>query len=163
MAETIKRLFNFYGPHSRAVIWVHNGHAGNGRYSSMSESGYTNMTEILKNEFGHNKIFSVGFGTYKGTVMAGYTWGGNIQKQSVLPAKGGSWEYLLHEINPENKIVLSKDIQSNGALNKWIEFRSIGAAYEGAAIYSRSIIPKRFDAFIFIDSTNALQPIENLH
>src|SRR5436190_70132 len=162
MAETSKRLTNFYGPHSRAVIWVHNGHAGNSRYSSTSESGYMNMTEILKNEFGHHKIFSVGFGTYRGTVMAGYTWGGHIQKQSVLPAKGASLEYLLHEISPENKIVLSKDIQSNSSLNKWIEFRSIGAAYEGAAIYNRSIIPKRFDAFIFVDSTTALHPRENM-
>jgi erythromycin esterase-like protein len=94
--------------------------------------------------------------------MAGYTWNTRIQKQIVLPAKGGSWEYRLHELSPENKIILSKDIRMNSELNKWIEFRSIGAAYEGAAIYSRSIIPKRFDAFVFIDSTTALHPIENV-
>jgi erythromycin esterase len=162
MAETLKRLVNFYGPHSKAVIWVHNGHAGYGNYSSMNESGYLNLAQTLKKEFGR-KIFSVGFGTYKGTVMAGYTWGGQIQIQPVLPAKGGSWEYLLHELSPANKIILSKDLQSNGTLTKWIEFRSIGAAYDGAAIYSRSVIPKRFDAFVFIDSTSALQPIDNLH
>jgi erythromycin esterase len=162
MAETLTRLMNFYGPHSKAVVWVHNGHASYSNYSTMSESGYTNMGQILRNQWGHGKIYCVGFGTYKGTVMAGYTWGGHIQKQSVLPAKGGSWEYLLHGINSENKIIFSKDIQKNGALNKWIEFRSIGAAYEGAAIYSRSIIPKRFDAFVFVDSTTALHPIENI-
>jgi len=161
MAETLTRLMNFYGPHAKAVVWVHNGHAGYGNYSSMNESGYVNMAQILKNEF-RGKTFSVGFGTYKGTVMAGYTWGGFIQQQIVLPAKGGSWEYLLHELSPENKIILSKDCQHNVTLNKWIEFRSIGAAYEGAAIYSRSIIPKRFDAFVFIDSTTALHPIENM-
>ena len=161
MAETLTRLMNFYGPHSKAVVWVHNGHAGYGNYSSMSESGYINMAQILRNEWKRNGIFCVGFGTYKGTVMAGYTWGGHIQRQSVLPAKGGSWEYLLHEINSKNKIIVSEDLQNNSALNRWIEFRSIGAAYEGAAIYSRSVIPKRFDAFIFIDSTTALHPIEN--
>ena len=93
--------------------------------------------------------------------MAGYTWNAKVQKQTVLPAKGGSWEYLLHELSPQNKIILSKDVENNIALNNWIEFRSIGAAYEGAAIYSRSIIPKRFDAFVFIDSTSALHPIES--
>ena len=161
MAETLTRLMKFYGPHSKAVVWVHNGHAGYGNYSSISESGYTNMAQVLRNEWGHENIFCVGFGTYKGEVMAGYTWGGHIQKQLVLPAKGGSWEYLLHEINSQDKIIFSKDLQNNGALNRWIEFRSIGAAYEGAAIYSRSVIPKRFDAFVFIDSTTALHPIEN--
>jgi len=162
MAETLTRLMNFYGPHAKAVVWVHNGHAGYGNYSTMNESGYTNMAQILRNEWGHNRTFCVGFGTYKGTVMAGYTWGGHIQKQSVLPAKGGSWEYLLHEINSKNKIIFSKDLQNNGAFNKWIEFRSIGAAYEGAAIYSRSVIPKRFDAFVYVDSTTALHPIQNM-
>ena len=161
MAETLTSLMKFYGPHSKAVVWVHNGHAGYGNYSSTSESGYTNMAQILRSEWGHKNIFCVGFGTYKGAVMAGYMWGGHIQKQLVLPAKGGSWEYLLHEINSQNKIIFSKDLQNNGALNRWIEFRSIGAAYEGAAIYSRSVIPKRFDAFVFIDSTTALHPIEN--
>ena len=162
MAETIKRLLNFYGPHSKAVIWVHNGHAGNAHYSSMSSEGYTSVGEVLKNELGRSKVFSIGFGTYKGSVMAGYTWNAEIQKQAVLPAKGGSWEYILHELSPQNKIILSKDVANNIALSKWIEFRSIGAAYEGAAIYSLSVIPKRFDAFVFIDSTTALYPIEDI-
>jgi erythromycin esterase len=162
MAQTIERLLNFYGPKSKAVIWVHNGHAGDTRYSDVSSSGYVNLAEILRNALSRKKIFSVGFGTYKGTVMAGYAWNGPVQKQIVLPAKEGSWEYLLHKSNSQNKIILSKNIMDNRALNNWIELRSIGAAYEGAAIYTRSIIPQRFDAFVFIDSTTAIHPITNL-
>jgi erythromycin esterase-like protein len=162
MAETLTRLMNFYGPHSKAVVWVHNGHAGDARYSNTSELGYINMAQILKNKWGDEKIFCVGFGTYKGTVMAGYTWGSHIQKQSVLPAKDGSWEYLLHEINRKNKIIFSRDLKNSGSLNKWIEYRSIGAAYKGSAIYNLAIIPKRFDAFVFLDSTTALHPIQSM-
>ncbi len=162
MAETIKRLLSFYGPDSKAVFWVHNGHAGDAHYSDMSSSGYTSVAEILRNQLGRNKIFCVGFGTYKGTVMAGYNWNGPVQKQIVLPAKAGTWEDLLHKQNPQNKIILSKDILNDATLNKWIGFRSIGAAYDGAAIYGLSIIPQRFDAFIFIDTTTALHPIEKL-
>jgi erythromycin esterase-like protein len=162
MAQTIERLLNFYGPKSKAVIWVHNGHAGDTRYSSVSSSGYVNLAEILRNTLSRKKIFSVGFGTYKGTVMAGYTWNAPVQKQIVLPAKEGSWEYLLHKSSSQNKIILSKNIMDNKTLNNWIEFRSIGAVYEGAAIYSRSIMPQRFDAFVFIDPTTAIDPIKNL-
>jgi erythromycin esterase-like protein len=160
MAETIKRLLQFHGNNSKAIIWVHNGHAGDAHYSNMGDVGYTSVSEILRNEFGRNKIFSAAFGTDKGFVMAGYSWDAPVQKQFVLPAKTGSWESMLHELSAENKIVLSKDIKNNGSLNKWIEFRSIGASYSGAAVYGRSIIPQRFDAFLFIDSTTALHPIK---
>jgi erythromycin esterase-like protein len=160
MAETIKRLLQFHGNNSKAIIWVHNGHAGDAEYSNMGDLGYTSIGEILRKQLGRKKVFSAGFGTNKGSVMAGYSWDTPVKKQVVLPAKGGSWENTLHELSAENKIVLSKDIRNNSSLNKWIEFRSIGAAYPGAAVYGRSIIPQRFDAFLFIDSTTALHPIE---
>jgi len=159
MAGTIKRLLDFYGPDARAVVWVHNGHAGDIRYSSSGASGYTSVGEILKRDYGRDKIFSVGFGTYEGTVMAGYTWNAPLQEQKVFPAKEGSWEYLLHKQNNANKLILSKELRNIPRLNKWIELRSIGAAYDGAALYNPSILPQRFDAFLFIDSTTALRPI----
>jgi erythromycin esterase len=160
MAETIKRLLQFHGSNSKAIIWVHNGHAGDAHYSNMGDLGYTSVGEILRKQFGRNKIFSAAFGTNKGSVMAGYSWDAPLQKQVVLTAKEGSWENMLHVLHAENKIVLSKDIKNNSSLNKWIEFRSIGAAYSGAAVYGRSVIPQRFDAFLFIDSTTALHPIK---
>src|SRR4030095_102355 len=110
MAETIKRLLHFHGDNSKAIIWVHNGHAGDARYSNMGTSGFTSVGEILRRQFGLNKVYSAVFGTNKGSVMAGYSWNAPVQKQAVLPAKGGSWENILHELSPENKIVLSKDI-----------------------------------------------------
>ena len=161
MAETIKRLLQFRGRNSKAIIWVHNGHAGDAHYSNMGDLGYTSVGEILRQEIGHEKIFSAAFGTNKGTVIAGYSWDAPLQKQAVLPAKTGSWENMLHEISAENKLVISKDIKNNPSLNKWIEFRSIGAAYAGAAVYGRSVIPQRFDAFLFLDTTTALHPIKN--
>jgi erythromycin esterase len=160
MAATINRLLKFHGPDAKAIIWVHNDHVSDANYSNAGNNGYTSMGEILRNEWGHNKIFSVGFGTYKGFVTAGYSWNASVQRQVVLPAKAGSWEALLHEENNENKLILSKDLQDNKSFNKWIEFRSIGASYSGAAIYNYSIMPRRFDVFLFIDSTTATKPLE---
>jgi len=160
MAETIKRLLHFHGDNSKAIIWVHNGHAGDAHYSNMGDSGFISVGEILRKQFGPGKVYSTAFGTNKGSVMAGYSWNSPVQKQVVLSAKGGSWENILHELSSENKIVFSKDLKNNESLNKWIEFRSIGAAYSGGAVYGQSIIPKRFDAFLFIDTTTALHPIK---
>ena len=159
MAQTIKRLLQLHGKNSKAIIWVHNAHAGDAHYSNMGSYGYTSVGEILRKEFGR-KVFSTGFGTNKGFVMAGYSWNAPVQEQVVLPAKAGSWESVLHELSPENKLILSKEIRNNSSLTKWIEFRSIGAAYSGAAVYGTSIIPQRFDAFVFIDSTTAVHPIK---
>jgi erythromycin esterase-like protein len=160
MAETVKKLLRFHGNNSKAIIWVHNGHAGDAHYSNMGTSGFTSVGEILRKEFGRNKIYSTAFGTNHGLVMAGYSWKAPAQQHVVPAAKKGSWENILHELSAENKIVFSKDIRTNEALSTWIEFRSIGAAYSGGAVYGRSVIPHRFDAFLFIDSTTALHPIQ---
>jgi erythromycin esterase-like protein len=157
MAAVLGLLFKYHGPEAKAVIWVHNGHAGEGRYTNTGNNGYVNLGEILRREWGIAKIFSVGFGTYKGLVTAGYFWNGDPQVQLVPPAKAGSWEALLHSKNNENKLILSRELRDNPILNKCIEFRSIGATYSGGAIYNYSIMPKRFDAFIFIDSTRAIR------
>ena len=159
MAETVKRLLRFHGSNSKAIIWVHNGHAGDAHYSQMAVSGYTSVGEILRKDLGRNKVFSTGFGTDKGSVMAGTYWNGPLQKLTVPPARTGSWENMLHQLNGGNKIILSKDLKNSGKLNQWIGFRSIGAAYSNNAVYGTAIIPQRFDAFVFIDSTTALHPV----
>jgi erythromycin esterase-like protein len=159
MAETVKRLLNFYGRDSKAIIWVHNGHAGNAHYSQMAVAGYTSVGEILRNELGQRQVFATGFGTDKGEVTAGKKWYAPLEKCTLPPAKKGSWENILHEMNPENKILLSKEISNNQQLNQWISFRSVGAAYSDNAVYGSAIVPRRFDAFVFIDSTTASHPI----
>ena len=161
MAETVKRLLDFYGRRSKAILWVHNGHAGNVHYSDMAASGHTSVGEILKTTMGNDKIFSVGFGTNKGFVFAGYYWNAPLQKIEVPSARTGSWENILHALNADDKIILSKELRNNKTLNQWIAIRSIGAAYSNNAIYGEAIIPRRFDAFVYIDSTSAVMPIQN--
>ena len=128
----------------------------------MADAGNTSVGEILKKELGKNKVFSIGFGTNKGSVMAGYYWNAPLIKMEVPAARTGSWENILHELSPGDKIILSGELKNNKALNQWIAIRSIGAAYSNNAIYGTAIIPKRFDAFVYIDSTTALRPIKNV-
>jgi len=160
MAQTIERLLEFYGPNAKIVAWIHNTHAGDAHYSSTHNSGYTSAAEILKTDLGKENIYTVGFGTYKGKVLAGYRWNAPLTEQIVLPAKTNTWEEILHRQDHFNKLILSKNILDKPRWDKWIEFRSIGASFDGAAVYSQSIIPRRFNAFIFIDSTTAINPVK---
>jgi erythromycin esterase len=161
MAATIQRLSGCPVPGSKIIVWLHNTHTGNVAYSAYGNSGYTSVAKILKETLGEKAVFSVGFGTYKGTVLAGYSWYAPVTVRRVLPAKGDTWEDILHKLNHNDKLILSRDLIGKPNWERWIEFRSIGATYQDAATYSRSIIPKRFDAFIFIDSTSAIEPLHH--
>jgi erythromycin esterase-like protein len=159
MAETIRRLLKIYGNKSKAIIWVHNGHAGDAHYSQMAVAGYTSVAGILRQQLGRDKIFSIGFGTDRGEITAGKKWNAPLEKLKIQPAMKGSWENILHDLNGTDKIVLSNEISNDPKLNQWLAFRSIGASYSDNAVYGSAIVPQRFDAFVFIDSTTASHPI----
>ena len=74
----------------------------------------------------------------------------------------GSWEELLHRSGAENKILLSSELKGIETLNKTIGHRAIGVVYDPRqerGNYVPSIIPERYDAFLFFDQTTALHPL----
>jgi erythromycin esterase-like protein len=104
----------------------------------------------------------VGFGSYSGSVIASGSWGGPVVNMPVPAAPSDSWEGYLHNIGPANKILFSSEIKNNAALQKSIGHRAIGVVYNPSqeqGNYLPSVIPKRYDAFIYLDQTSALHPI----
>jgi erythromycin esterase-like protein len=164
MAQTLKRLLDLHGPTSKAIIWEHNTHVGDARYTDMARGGMVNVGQLARKEYGEENVYIVGFGSYSGSVIAAEEWGAPIKKMQVPAATRGSWEYMLHEHSAANKIILSKDIQDNKVLKKAIGHRAIGVVYdprlEHMGNYVPSTIPKRYDAFLYIDQTQALHPID---
>jgi erythromycin esterase len=167
MTETLKRLLDFHGPDSKAIIWEHNTHVGDARYTDMASSGEVNVGQLVRKEYGEDNVFIVGFGSYKGTVIAAGGWGAPMKTIPVPPATPGSWEHILHRLGPTNKIILSKDIRDEKYLKRSIGHRAIGVVYnpelEHLGNYVPSVMPKRYDAFVYIDSTQALHPIEKIN
>jgi erythromycin esterase-like protein len=163
MAQTLKRLLDFHGPASKAIIWEHNTHVGDARYTDMAQENMVNVGQLVRKEYGEENVFIVGFGSYSGSVIAADKWGSNLQKMEVPNATQGSWEHLLHAQSASNKIILSKDIRNNKSLKKAIGHRAIGVVYnpqlEHLGNYVPSIIHKRYDAFLYIDRTHALHPL----
>jgi erythromycin esterase len=154
MQQMILRLLEFNGPHSKLIVWAHNTHIGDARYTDMPTRRRTNIGELLRKQFGENNVFAIGFGSYTGAIVAGYSWGAPWSKIKIRTAKEGSWEQLLHIDGANNKIILSKDIIHNPRLQTWLEQRSIGVVY--SETYIPSIIPERYNAFIYFDTTHPI-------
>ncbi|KAA9340575.1 erythromycin esterase family protein [Adhaeribacter soli] len=163
MVETLNRLLQFHGPEAKAIIWEHNTHIGDARFTDMARSRMLNVGQLVREQHGRDKVFAVGFGSYKGSVIAGKSWGAPMQKMDVPEAQRGSWEHFLHEISPEDKLILSKDLKHVPELRDTIGHRAIGVVYdpktERFGNYVPSVVPERYDAFMFIDETEALHPL----
>ena len=79
-------------------------------------------------------------------------------------ARKGSWEYLLHITGKENKLLLMDNFAGNDMfMENHIGHRAIGVVYnpkyEPYSNYVPTILPLRYDAFIYLDQTKALYPL----
>jgi erythromycin esterase len=164
MADTLNRLLEFHGKNSKIIVWAHNTHIGDARATDMADEGMYNIGELARIEHGDNEVVLVGFGSFKGSVIAGRSWGAPMQAVPVPQAVKGSWEYLLHKAGKGNKLLLMEDFTRNDSfMETHIGHRAIGVVYnpqyEQYGNYVPSILPLRYDAFIYLDETRALYPI----
>jgi erythromycin esterase-like protein len=163
MMDTLERLLTFHGPNARAIVWEHNTHIGDARYTDMKQDGMVNVGQLARQRFGEEDVVSVGFGTYEGTVIAGRSWGDVMRVMHVPPATRGSWEYLLHQSGAFDKYLIMNEPVKELLSDREFGHRAIGVVYhpeyEHLGNYVPSLIPYRYDAFVFLDKTKALHPL----
>ncbi len=163
MTDTLERLLDFYGSDSKAIVWEHNTHIGDARATDMHRHGMVNVGQLARERWKDQAVFSVGFGSYRGTVIAGESWGAPMEEMEVPAARKDSWEELLHREGPEDKVIICREIKDYELMSKRLSHRAIGVVYdptmERYGNYVPSLIPARYDAFMFIDETKALHPI----
>lgn len=164
MAETLDRLLKFHGDNSKVIVWEHNTHIGDARATDMIDEGMFNIGELARIQHHDKGVVLVGFGSYKGTVMAGKGWGATMKSMRMPEARKGSWEYFLHKAGMENKLLLMDDFAGNDMfMENHIGHRAIGVVYnpqyEQYGNYVPTILPLRYDAFIYLDETKALHPL----
>jgi erythromycin esterase len=163
MAETLNRLLDFHGPEAKAIVWEHNTHIGDSRATDMVEEGMYNLGELARTAYGDEEVFLVGFGSYQGSVIASSSWGNTMQTMSVPEAKEDSWEYYLHEAGAQNKLLFMDDFKNSRLSEQRLGHRAIGVvyrpAYEQYGNYVASLLPKRYDAFVYIDETKAVHAL----
>ena len=162
MMETLGHLFDHHGPGSKGIVWEHNTHVGDARYTDMSASGMINVGQLSRERFGGDALL-VGFGSYEGTVIAGRDWDAPMETMRVPPAQPASWEAELHGAGAENRLLISADAAGREGFSEWQGHRAIGVVYrpeaERLGNYVPTMLPQRYDAFIYIDRTEALHPL----
>jgi len=157
MMDTLKRLLHFHGRNSKAIIWEHNTHVGDARATDMALDSTVNVGQLVRQQLpGHNPKI-VGFGSYKGTVVAGAEWGAPMRNMHVPEAMEGSWEQLLHQTGKGDQLLFMDELKGNNLFKDPIGHRAIGVVYhphfEKIGNYVPSVMPERYDAFIYIDAS----------
>ncbi|HEY1024284.1 MAG TPA: erythromycin esterase family protein [Sphingobacteriaceae bacterium] len=162
MAETLGRLMKFHRPEAKAIIWEHNTHIGDARFTDMKRAGMVNVGQLVREQYDDKNVVLVGFGSYSGSVIAGKAWGAPMQEMNVPPARSGSVEDILHSESDRNRLLIF-DRNENDRYNDTLSHRAIGVVYnpsqEKYGNYVPSVMNWRYDAFIFLDETQALNPL----
>lgn len=163
MMETINRLLEHHGAATKIIVWEHNTHVGDARATDLADAGMVNVGQLVREQFGPENTYIVGFGTYSGTVIAARSWGSAHQVMKVPNAKRNSWEWLLHQQDPLNKIIIMDQLRQEDSFMRRMGHRAIGVVYDPGAEsgnYVPSVLPDRYDAFLFIDQTKALNSLQ---
>ncbi len=161
MEQAFWRIAQRYGDNSRGIVWAHNTHVGDARATDMRNRNEVNIGQLLRESAGMDQVFILGFATHSGKVMAGQQWGGARQTIDILPAQRGSLEYILNKSEIEQALFLFDDqFRSSDDFLVALNHRAIGVIYRPPhEAYVPSIVPWRYDALLYIDSTEPLTPL----
>lgn len=171
MFETLRRLLNNKPPTSKAVVWAHNSHVGDARYTSMgTRRGELNLGQLCRENFGQESVALIGIGTHTGTVAAAHEWDSDMEVMGVKPSRPDSWEYLAHMSGVKSFLL---DLRSKYADPEIIRAfkrqpnrleRFIGVIYrpqtERLSHYSAASLAEQLDGYIWFDETKAVNPLE---
>jgi len=163
MVETLERLMRFHGPEAKAIVWEHNTHIGDARATDMSRAGMVNVGQLVREAHAPGDTFLAGFGSYRGSVIAGSQWGAPMERMRVPAAEPASWEDVLHRASAADKLLLMDETETFSDFRKPRDHRAIGVVYapeyETWGNYVPSVLPDRYDAFLYSEETRALHPL----
>jgi protein-L-isoaspartate(D-aspartate) O-methyltransferase len=170
MFETLGHLLEARGPRSKAVVWAHNSHIGDARYTEMGVvREELNIGQLCRERFGEDAAL-IGFGTHTGTVAAATDWGGEMEVKRVRPSHRDSYERLCHDSGVSRFLLDLRKGRYDALRYRLLEprlERFIGVIYrpdtELLSHYSDASLPQQFDAYVWFDETSAVTPLGPQH
>jgi erythromycin esterase-like protein len=162
MFATLERLVQHHGSGAKAIVWEHNTHIGDARATDMPRTGMFNVGQLARERRAGEGVVLVGFGSHHGSVIAAAQWEAPMERMPVPPAREESWEDVLHRAGAANQLL----ILSGVVPHRFLEtrgHRAIGVvydpAYEAFGNYVTTVLPRRYDAFLYLDETEAVHPL----
>lgn len=170
MFETLEHLLEARGPESKAVVWAHNSHIGDARFTEMGiVREELNIGQLCRERFG-NMAALIGFGTHTGTVAAASDWDSYMQIKKVRPSHRDSCERLCHDAGAPRFLLDLAPGRHEALRRRLLEprlQRFIGVIYrsdtELMSHYANASLPQQFDAFVWFDETTAVTPLGPEH
>lgn len=166
MVDTLDRLMQHHGDRAKAILWEHNTHVGDARFTDMTRAGMVNVGQLVRQDHARDGVVLVGFATHHGSVIASDEWGAPMQRMRVPAARAGSVEDLIHRATAGRDALFVFDGAEDGGIAGFdmpMGNRAIGVVYDPAAErygnYVPTIVPRRYDALLFIDETHAVDPL----
>ncbi|HEY7007080.1 MAG TPA: erythromycin esterase family protein [Sphingomicrobium sp.] len=163
MFDTLNMILDAKGPSSKAIVWAHNSHIGNARFTDMGMNrGELNIGQLVKEKW-DDEARLIGFGTHTGTVAAADDWDEPMRIKRVRPSLPDSHERLAHDSGLERFLLDLRDGERREGLMEPRLERFIGVIYrpetERWSHYSEAILPRQFDAYVWFDETEAVHPL----
>ncbi len=167
MADTLNELMRHLSgrvENPKVIVWAHNSHLGDARFTSMGRAGEWNVGQLIRQEYG-DAAFLVGYTTHHGTVTAARNWDEPADRRQVRPAFEQSYEDLFHRAGLDRFYLPLRDPgEALGGLHQERLERAIGVVYhphsERASHYFLCDIARQFDGVLHFDETSALEPLE---
>jgi len=166
MFDTLEHILESKGPGAKAVVWAHNSHIGDARFTDMgAERGELNIGQLCRERFGRDAAL-IGFGTHTGSVLAADEWDEPGRTMRVLPSRADSYEAICHGADMPRFLVDLRPGENEPLRAELREprlERFIGAIYrpstERFSHYARACLPEQFDGFVWFDQTRAVTPL----
>jgi erythromycin esterase-like protein len=160
MADTLELLLRWRGPDAKAVVWAHNSHIGDARFTDMGERrDELNLGQLVREAHG-DAARLIGFGTHDGTVAAADDWDAPMRIKNVNPSRPDSYERLMHDSGVERFLLDLREGDHRDRLMEQRLERYIGVIYrpetERWSHYSEATLPRQYDAFVWFDHTEAV-------
>ena len=166
MYQTLDLLLQARGEAARAVVWAHNSHIGDARFTDMgNERDELNLGQLCR-EAMDGRAQLIGFGTHGGTVAAATDWDAPMEVKRVNPSRPDSYERIAHDTGIARFLLdmrAGRNQPARAALMEPRLERFIGVIYrpetERWSHYSTAILPEQFDAYVWFDETQAVTPL----
>lgn len=165
MFSTLLQILRAGGERSRAVVWAHNSHIGDARFTEMgTERGELNLGQLCREHFGQEAAL-IGFGTDTGTVAAADDWDAPMRVMDVRPSLAGSVERLFVDAGQPRGVIHLRGLDPSLGLTldqPRLE-RFIGVVYrpetERFSHYAEVALEQQFDAYVWFEHTQAVDAL----